>query len=125
MLSFLGCVGEKVRMLLTNIEVTQYTKPTALSMMMMLSECKNLQRVRLGGGVGVNQTPDKAAKQFYTEASRFLQVMGSARGDRTAGIEVLSFGEKCFTIKDDEGKLMQWDDDEVDDFTEALKARLK
>lgn len=126
LLSFLTCAGERVRHLLTKIELVTYTKAAALPMMTMLSECKNIQSLYIIGGFGMNTTPDKAAKQFYNDGHRFFQTMGSLRGDKFIGIDLISFGNKCFTIKDkDEDEVREWDDDEVDDFDEALKAKLK
>ena len=122
-LSFLSCVGERVRFSLTRLDIFNLTKTTALPMMMMLSECKHIQRVHIIGGVGTNSLPEKAARVFYSDAYRFLQTMGSLRGDRFAGLDLLSFGKKCFVVKEGTETRM-WTEDEIDEFTDALKGKL-
>ena len=124
LLTFLTCAGEKVRHALVNIDIVNYQKTTALPAMTMLSECKNIQRIHIVGGLGVNMNAEKAAKQFYNDAHRFFQIIGQLRNDPFAGIDMLSFGSKCFSMKDEDGVQTEWDDEEVDDFTEALRKRL-
>lgn len=91
--------------------------------MAMLATCPNLQRVHIGGGVGVNADPKKAAVSFFKEAKRFLEAMGSAHGNRYSGIDLLSFGKKCFTLKEDDG-IRSWDDEECEEFVTILRAKL-
>ncbi|KAH0024679.1 hypothetical protein KCU78_g4974, partial [Aureobasidium melanogenum] len=74
---------------------------------------------------GVNSTPQKAAKNFFTESGRLLQaIVNAADGDKDAALDVVTFGKKCFTIKE-EDDVVEWDNEHIEDFAEQITDKLK
>ncbi|GAB7354710.1 hypothetical protein MBLNU459_g5127t1 [Dothideomycetes sp. NU459] len=125
LLLFLSGVGERVRSMLTSLVVIQYNQKSALAAFNVLADSKNsIQKLRILDGLGKNQTPEKAAKAFFADARTFLQVVGKAKGNPFAGVELLSYGERCFTVKEN-NELRPWDEDEIEEFEKALKDKLK
>ncbi|KAK4998943.1 hypothetical protein LTR66_001933 [Elasticomyces elasticus] len=129
LLNWLSQVGKDVRSSLVNINVKLYVKSSAHTALHFLAECDKLDRLHFEQGVGVDKTPAKAVKDFYADAYRFLEAMGTAKGDKAAGMKILSFGNglKCFSIKekvkDKEGQ-RAWSDAEKEEFLRSLKAKL-
>ncbi|KAG9560226.1 hypothetical protein KCU71_g9105, partial [Aureobasidium melanogenum] len=82
-------------------------------------------KITIIGGVGVNCTPQKAAKNFFTESGRLLQaIVNAADGDKDAALDVVNFGKKCFTIKE-EDDIVEWDNEHIEDFVEQITDKLK
>lgn len=94
----------------------------------MLSESANLQRLHIDAGLSFNSTPAKTAKQFWADAYRFLQAMGAAKGDKAAGMDMITFGAgaKCFSFRQEGQKNPRpFSEDEVREFRELVGAKLK
>ncbi|KAG9745395.1 hypothetical protein KCU73_g7895, partial [Aureobasidium melanogenum] len=125
LLNFLSMVGDDARKAMSTITITSYIKATAMPCMNMLADCRNLQKITIIGGVGVNSTPQKAAKNFFTESGRLLQaIVNAADGDKDAALDVVNFGKKCFTIKE-EDDIVEWDNEHIEDFVEQITDKLK
>lgn len=93
--------------------------------MNMLADCRNLKKITIVGGVGVNSTPEKAAKNFFTESGRLLQALVyAADGDKDAALDVVTFGKKCFTMKE-EVNMVEWDEENMETFVELITEKLK
>lgn len=111
---------------MSSVVITSYSKLTAMPAMNLLAECRNLQKVVIIGGVGVKSEPHKAAKVFFGEAGRLLQaIVGQNGGDKDAALSVVSFGSKCLTIKDEDGEEEAWDEDQTEEFADAIRNKLK
>jgi hypothetical protein len=65
--------------------------------------------------------------RFHNEAYRFLEAMATAQGRKDAGIDMMSFGKQAFTYKDKKNneQIKPWAEGTVNDFKEALRAKLK
>ncbi|KAH0284544.1 hypothetical protein KCU71_g16255, partial [Aureobasidium melanogenum] len=102
-----------------------YTSSMAYAGMNMLADCRNLKKITIVGGVGVNSTPEKAAKNFFTESGRLLQALVyAAHGDKDAALDVITFGKKCFTMKE-EVNMVEWDEENMETFVELITEKLK
>lgn len=107
------------------ITIAGYVKATAMPCMTLLADCRNLTKINIISGVGVNTTPQKAAKSFFTESGRLLQaIVHNAGGDKDATLNVVTFGKGCLTIKE-EDEIVNWDEDQNDTFVELIKEKLK
>ncbi|CAD0114303.1 unnamed protein product [Aureobasidium uvarum] len=125
LLNFLSLVGEEARKAMSTIAIVSYIKATAMPCMNMLADCRNLEKVVIVGGVGTNSTPQKTAKSFFTESGRLLQTLvHAADGNKDAALNIVTFGKKCFSIKE-EDKLVDWDQEQTDEFTELITDKLK
>ncbi|KAG9562187.1 hypothetical protein KCU71_g4761, partial [Aureobasidium melanogenum] len=125
LLNFLSQIGDDARKAMSTITITNYIKSTAMPCMNMLADCRNLKKITIIGGVGVNSTPQKAAKNFFTESGRLLQaIVNAADGDKDAALDVVTFGKKCFTIKE-EDDVVEWDNEHIEDFAEQITDKLK
>jgi len=111
---------------MNSIEIALYQKSAARPAFDMLSECKSLMRLHIGTGVALKTTPSKAATAFFADAGRFLETMGSSRGRKGAGMEILRFGKSasCFSIKEGGDEPRAWDAEEKEEFQELLRAKL-
>ncbi|KAK8205584.1 hypothetical protein M8818_004957 [Zalaria obscura] len=128
LLAFLSQCGTAVRALLSNIEIVTWQKANAPACLHMLSESANLQRLHIDAGLSFNSTPAKTAKQFWADAYRFLQAMGAAKGDKAAGMDMITFGAgaKCFSFRQEGQKNPRpFSEDEVREFRELVGAKLK
>ncbi|KAI4850078.1 hypothetical protein E4T44_02957 [Aureobasidium sp. EXF-8845] len=124
-LNFVSMIGDEARKAMLAITIVSYVKGTAMPCMNLLTECRNLERISIIGGIGTNTTPQKAAKSFFTEAGRLLQtIVHTSGGDKDAALNVVTFGKECFTIKE-EDDLVAWDEDQVDTFIEEITNKLK
>ncbi|KAH0369284.1 hypothetical protein KCU65_g3397, partial [Aureobasidium melanogenum] len=125
LLNFLSQIGDDARKAMSTITITNYVKATAMPCMNMLADCRNLTKITIIGGVGVNSTPQKAAKNFFTESGRLLQaIVHTASGDKDAALNVVNFGKKCFTMKE-EDEMVGWDDENIETFVEEVTDKLK
>lgn len=79
----------------------------------------------------VRAIPRKPAKALFGDAHKFLQVIGSAKGNKEAGVDILSFGKQALTLKTDSPKnkdekiAKAWPDHMVNELRESLKSKLK
>ncbi|KAM3419858.1 hypothetical protein BST61_g3187 [Cercospora zeina] len=130
-MDFLSQVGASVRQRIVSITVKNYQKSTVRTAFNVLAECKNLQRLRFDAGVFGEGDPQKAAKALFGDAHKFLQAMGTAKGRKDAGVDILSFGKQALTLKadttknKDEKATKPWPDHMVSEMKECLKAKLK
>ena len=127
LLNFLTSAGEQVRRMITDITIVTFAKGTVAPALTMLADCRNIQRIHLVSGVGVNSTPAKASKAFFADAGRLISALATQRnGDKDAAMLVFSFGvKKCFTTKGEEGEVNLWDEDEIEEFKETVKNKVK
>ena len=127
LLQFLIQVGDKVRKLLSFVEIGLYQPKNAMNALAMLGECRALQRVHIGQGVAINATPQKAAKAFFADAGRFLESQASYKGDKDSALQLLNFGKsvKCFSIKEGDGGVRAWSDEEKHEFVKLLAMKFK
>lgn len=94
--------------------------------MHFLSDATNIQRLRIDIGVATNEPdPPKAAKGVHGDMYKFLEAIGTAKGDKAAGVDVLSLGKQALTFKDKKGEARNYTEEMVEEFKETLKAKLK
>ncbi|GAM88514.1 hypothetical protein ANO11243_065470 [Dothideomycetidae sp. 11243] len=126
LMNFLSVRSLEVKAIFTNIEIATYKKSSSLAALQTLADCTNLRRVHISTGVNLNATPEKAAKAFLQDAGHFLRSMSNARGGVDAGVNVLRFGrsQRCFGVKESDGEIRAWNDEERDRFADLLKADL-
>ncbi|KAF2163868.1 hypothetical protein M409DRAFT_25643 [Zasmidium cellare ATCC 36951] len=111
---------------LHSIALKNYAKTSARNAMHFLADATNLQRLRIDQGVVVNeQDTAKAAKNVYGDMYKFLETVGAVRGDKAAGVELLSFGKGALTWKDKKGEVRNYSEEMVEEFKENLRAKLK
>lgn len=115
----------------TSVEIKLYQKTSSRNALHLLSEAKNLTRLSFESGVTNESDPVKAAKAFWNDSYKFLQAVGTRREDKdnTKAIEVLNFHEDALTMKDeskknDKNATEPWSDDMIEDFKQALVAKL-
>lgn len=125
LLDFLSQSEDSVTERLTNLRMKSYIKTSSRNAMLNLAKATNLTRLHIESGVFSEGDPNKAAKGFHTEAGKFLEAIGAKKGDRTAGVDVLSFGKQAFTFKDEKKQPRPWTDDMMEEFKKHLKAKLK
>lgn len=111
-------------MCITSVIVAKYDSISGSPALNVLATSKCLNRLRISDGFGKNQTPEKAAKVFFIDARKFLQDIGTLKGHPHGALGVISWGNNCFTIKEG-GEVRPWEQDEEDEFNDALKAKLK
>ena len=119
-----------VRPLLRNIEIRVFVKTTARNALQFLAEARNLRRLHIDQGVFASNDGKvdvlRAAKSVYTEAGKFLQAMGAEHGDdRAAGVDVLAFGSKAFTRKDEKDRVVPWSEVQKREVLDQLRARMQ
>lgn len=93
--------------------------------MHFLAESPRIQRLRFEAGVCAEGDALKAAKAFYGDAYKFLEAIGTQKGDRAAGVDVLSFARGALTSKDDNKAVRNWSPETEEAFRQALKNKLK
>ncbi|KAI4761580.1 hypothetical protein E4T52_06331 [Aureobasidium sp. EXF-3400] len=124
-LNFLSMISTEARKAMVAITIAGYVKATAMPCMTLLADCSNLTKINIISGVGVNTTPQKAAKAFFTESGRLLQaIVHNAGGDKDAALNVVTFGKGCLTIKE-EDEIVAWDDDQNETFVDLIAEKLK
>ena len=114
-----------VRPLLRSLELKAYIKTSSRNALHLLAEAKNITRLRINSGVFAEGDPGKGAKVFYADAYKFLEAIGTARGNKDAGVDVLEFGKQALTFKDEKKNVRPWADTQVEELKENLKAKLK
>ncbi|KAK3112228.1 hypothetical protein LTR53_011723 [Teratosphaeriaceae sp. CCFEE 6253] len=125
LLDFLSQIPTSVRARLTSLHVKSYIKASSRNAMYTLAGAKNLTRLHISSGVFADGDPGKAAKQFYADAYKFLESIGAAKGDKTAGVDVLQFGKQAFTFKDDKKNVKPWTAPLIVEFKENLRIKLE
>jgi len=125
LLDFLSQIPTSVRPLLHSLEIKTFIKTTSRNAMHFLAEAKNLTQLRIDSGVFNEGDPVKAAKAFYADAYKFLEAIGSEKGDKDAGVDVLEFGKTAFTFKDEKKNPKPWAEALVTEFKENLRQKLK
>lgn len=125
-LDFWGQLQPVIRSRIRRVSIKTFVKTNARNAMHFLAESPNLVNLHLETGIYTGEDVAKAAKEFYDISYKFLEAVGSRKGDKTAGVDVLSFGNDAFTFKAGQDKPKRpWDDDKKEEFCEALKAKLK
>lgn len=118
-------IGDEARKAMVAITIAGYVKATAMPCMNLLADCRNLTKINIISGVGVNTTPQKAAKAFFTESGRLLQaIVHNSGGNKDAALNVFTFGKGCLTIKE-EDEIVAWDEDQTETFVEQITDKLK
>ena len=126
LLDFLGQLPNTVRPRITKVSIKSFVKTAARNAMHFLAESPGLAMLEIESGVFAGDDPTKAAKEFYDAAYKFLEAVGGRKGNKTAGVDVLSFGKEAFLHKAGEDKKKRaWDEEDVEEFKTALKAKLK
>ncbi|KAF2772015.1 hypothetical protein EJ03DRAFT_348828 [Teratosphaeria nubilosa] len=125
LLDFLSQLPTPVRTRLQNLTIKTFIKTSSRNAMHFLAEARNLQRFHIESGVFGDADPAKAAKQFYAEAYKFLEAVGSVQGRKDAGVDVLGFGPMALTYKDAKKEVKPWAEAMVSEFREILRAKLK
>lgn len=113
-----------VRTRFTSINLKAYVKTQSKNAMNMLAESSRIKSLYIDSGVFGEGDPAKAAKAFYADAYKFLEAVGAAKGDKTAGVDVLSFGKAAFTYRDDKKATKPWSSALVEEFKDNLKEKL-
>ncbi|PIA93714.1 hypothetical protein CB0940_04503 [Cercospora beticola] len=130
-MDFLSQLDPAVRQRITSVVIKNYQKATARTALNVLAECKNLTRVHFDSGVFSEGDPQKAAKALFGDAHKFFRAMGTAKGNKEAGVDILSFGKQALTLKTDSPKnkdekiAKAWPDHMVNEMRESLKSKLK
>lgn len=126
LLDFLGQLQQGVRARLRRVSIKGFVKNTARNAMHFLAESPNMVNLHIESGMYTGEDPAKAAKEFYDSAYKFLEAVGARKGDKTAGVEVLTFGRDAFLFKAGEDKKKRpWGEDRKDEFKDALRTKLK
>jgi hypothetical protein len=111
---------------LLNVEIKTWSKTSARNALNLLSSAIHLKRLHIDQGVITGEKdPNKAAAGFYKDAYKFLQAIGSARGDKAAGVEILDFGKSALQLKDSGGTPKGYSDEMVAKFKAELVKMLK
>lgn len=114
----------ETRALLRSIVIKQWIKTTSRNCMALLSEAPNLNRLRIENGVFNDSDSGKAVKSFHAESYKFLEAVGNAKGKNDAAVDILIFGKKAFTFKDDDKQVKPWSKQLLDEFKDNLRAKL-
>ncbi|KAK4499447.1 hypothetical protein PRZ48_009961 [Zasmidium cellare] len=123
---FISAAQNTILPRLSSISLKNYAKTSARNAMHFLSAATNITTLRIDQGMVSNESdPAKAAKTIYGDMYKFLDAIGAARGDKTAGVDVLSFGKGALTYKEKKGEVKNWDEGMVEEFRENLRAKLR
>ena len=125
LLDFMGQLPNSARGRFNKISIKTYVKTQGRTAMHFLADWANITHLYIDSGVVLEGDPAKAAKTFYIDAYKFLEAMGARKGDKAAGLDVLSFGKQAFTYKDDKKTSRPYSNDMLADFRKHLKAKLK
>jgi hypothetical protein len=126
LLEFFAQLPNTVRPRITKISIKSFLKTSGRNAMHFLAESPNIAELHIDYGIYAGEDPTKAAKEFYDAAYKFLEAVGGRKGNKTAGVDVFSFGKEAFMHKPgDDKKKHAWDEEMVDEFKTALKAKLK
>lgn len=123
-LDFLGQLPSAVRPRVTKVAIQKFLKTSGRNAMHFLAECPGIISLHIESGVYTGDGPTKAAKEFHDAAYKFLEAVGARKGDKKAAVDMLTFGRDAFTFKvPPSGR--PWSKSDVDEFREALKAKLE
>lgn len=135
LLEFLGALSSPLRALLRNVEIKHYSKTASRTSMAFLAEAKNLERLYIENGVSSESDVHKAARNFWADAHKLLEAVagvlvqkpvpeGAQPFKKSDAVDILRFGENAFVSKDKDKKAESWDDEDKQEFLDALKAKL-
>lgn len=93
--------------------------------MMLLSEARNIKHLYIDLNVYNEGDPGKAAKYFRGESQKFLQAIAAVKGDRAAGVNLVTFGPNALTSKDEKSKARPWGKELRDEFYDAVLGKMK
>lgn len=134
---FLAQLESAMRARLTNIVVNTWVKTTSRNTMLLLCESRNLRHLHIDSNVFSEGDPAKAARYFFSEAGKLLDTLAAAKGGgpgagvddrpevKEAAAEIVTFGPKALTYKDDGGKSRGWGGQMKEEFKKALVAKMK
>ena len=122
--TFLAKARTPTRSRMSKVNLKQYVRTTSRNAMHFLAESPNITKLHIEGGLFAEKDPVKAAKFFDNDARKFLQAVGAKKGDKAAGVDVLSFGKQALTYKDDKKNVKEWPEELVGKFKENLKGKL-
>lgn len=125
LVDFLIPITAPVRARLTDVAVNAWVKTTSKNAMVLLAEARNIKSLRIDAGISANGDVPKAVQHFWGEASKFIEAVNATKGDKTAGVDIIKFGPKAFTYKDDKGTQKPWSSEKLEEFKDALKAKVK
>ena len=125
LVDFLGQIPSTVRPRLTKVTIKNFVKTTSRNAMNFLTESPNITSLHIENAIFTEGDPVKAAKAFDADSHKFLEAVGARKGDKTGGVDVLSFGKKAFTLKDDKKNIKDWPDAMLEEFKTYLKDKLK
>ena len=125
LLDFLGQLQHAVRPRITKVWIKQYVKTTCRNAMHFLAESPNVSALHIENAISIENNPLKAARNFYMDAYKFLEAVGATRGDKAAGVDILTFGKAALQSKDEKKALKPYEDENVEAFRKALKEKLK
>lgn len=126
LLDFLGQLQQGFRARLRRISIKGFVKTSSRNAMHFLAESPNIVNLHIESGVCTGEDPAKAAKEFYNDAYKFLEAVAARKGDKTAGVDVLTFGRDAFLFKAGEDKKKKpWGEEKREEFKDALRTKLK
>lgn len=125
LLEFLSLLEPSTRSRLKSICIQTFIKTNSRNAMHFLAEARNLKSLTIESGVFSGADPMKAARQFHTEAYRFLESAGANKGDKAAGVDVVKFGKQALTFQDNKKARRPWPQKLVDEFKDELRNILK
>ena len=120
---FLVQLDPSLRARLTGIVINTWIKTTCRTAMMLLAEARNIKSLKIDSSVLGDEDPAKAAKTFWSDGYKFLDTVGSAKGDKSAAVDVLSFGRKA--PAEGKKKPKAHSEEYVEEFKDNLKGKLK
>ncbi|EME44115.1 hypothetical protein DOTSEDRAFT_24207 [Dothistroma septosporum NZE10] len=123
-IDFIGLVSKDILPRLRLVEIVNYKSQSARNAMHFLAEAKNLTRLTIRSGVYSDGDPVKAAKSFHGDTYKFLTAVGAAKGDKTAGVDILHFATGALTYRDANKATKNWSEEMVEEFKENLKKKL-
>jgi hypothetical protein len=90
-----------------------------------LSCAINVTRLHIDVGIFGTGDPNKAATEFWKDASKFLEAVSAKKGEKGAGVDVLSLGRMALTLKEGKGNPQPWTEPMRAEFVQALKGKMK
>ena len=128
LLTFLGLLGDHLKQELREIHVVKFAKGPSLrpSFNFLATSAYFLRCLRFEEDVTKESDVNKAVKAFWIEMQRFFETLANVMKNekvidhKSQVVDILDFGPKALYAKD-----MPYDEDEVEEFKEALRAKLK
>lgn len=78
-MTFFADLESRLRVHLRHIEINQYVKKDAKTALAFLAEAKNLNHLRIDSGMAMDDNTAKVAKNFWLDASKLLEAVGSKK----------------------------------------------